>query len=395
MKKNQKEMKMRRRILFALWILSLIGISTYGGAVSYGLFYAITLIPFISFAYLALVYCFFRVYQKVESRDMVCGQPTPYFFILQNDGYFPFAGVSVKMFSSFSGVEDVLDGTEYELLHGDKYIFKTKLTCKYRGEYEVGVKEVLVTDFLRLFRLRYRIPSTIRAIVRPKIVKVTSLKSLGEVLGFLQRENLQADTERDVIVRDYVEGDPVKMISWKMSAKEQKLKITNRIGEEKTGIYILGDTKRYSREIKEYLPLENKILEIMVALGIFLVEKNMTYVAYYGQSGIVSNRVDSVKEYTQYYDKLSRVICGEKEDFTHMLLSLTDHGSMWNAKVVFCVLHELNDVIMDITAKMAETGIIVILYVVTEVKYEDYVKQSNERRKIIIIPAEAELEGRL
>jgi len=33
--------------------------------------------------------------------------------------------------------------------------------------------------------------------------------------------------------------------------------------------------------------------------------------------------------------------------------------------------------------------------VVTDEKYEDYVKLNNERRKIITVPIEAEPEGRL
>ena len=144
MKQGMNEMAKRRWALFGLWILSLIAISFYGGTISYGFFFGVTLIPFISFAYLVFVYVFFRIYQKVESRDMVCGQPTPYFFVLQNDGYYPFASVGIKMFSSFSYVEKVPENTEYELLRGDKYIFETKIICKYRGEYEVGVKAVVL-----------------------------------------------------------------------------------------------------------------------------------------------------------------------------------------------------------------------------------------------------------
>ena len=50
---------------------------------------------------------------------------------------------------------------------------------------------------------------------------------------------------------------------------------------------------------------------------------------------------------------------------------------------------------MRMTAKIADAGILVILYVVTEVNLEEYLRQSNERRKIMAIPVEAELEGRL
>jgi len=395
MGKKKDELTKRRWVLFGIWILSLIAISFWGGAVSYGFFFGMTLIPLLSFAYLVAVYIFFRIYQKVESRDMVCGQPTPYFFVLQNDGIFPFASVSVRLFSSFSSVERMPENMEYELLRGDKYIFETNLICKYRGEYEVGVKEVVVTDFFRLFRLKYRIPSTIRAIVKPRIVRVSELKSIGEIMSVLQTESVYAGSESDVTLRDYIQGDAIKNISWKASAHEQKLKVRNRIAEEKQGIVLFGDTRRYSSRIEEYLPLENKILEIMVALGFFLAEKNTVFTVYIHQFKTISKKVNGIHEFNDYYENLSKTVFHENADTVGLMRELTKQGIFAGCRVVFGVLHELNDEIMDMTIRLSESGVLVVLYVVTDEKYEDYVKLNNERRKIITVPIEAEPEGRL
>lgn len=389
------KMRKRRLGLLGLWILSLTAISFYGGAVSYGFFFGITLLPVISLVYLALVYWRFRIYQKVESRNMVCGQPMPYFFVLQNDDYCPFASISVRLFSSFSYVEKLPDDTEYELLPGDKYTYETKLVCKYRGEYEVGVKEIMVTDFFRLFKFTYRIPGTIKAIVQPKVTRLAALNSIGNLSVLLQRDTSLADTEPDVVVRDYIAGDALKQIHWKATAREQKLKIRNRTGEEKQGIVLFCDTKRYSRHMKEYLPVENKLLEIMLALGIFLAEKNMAFTAYYGQNGMTKKRVDGIGDFDSFYEGMSRVIYSDDENFMQTLTYALEKNIISENRVIFCVLHELTEELMRMTAKMAESGILVVLYVVTEANLEEYLRQSNERRKIIVIPVEAELEGRL
>lgn len=389
------KMAKRRWALFGLWILSLTAISFFGGTISYGFFFGITLIPVISFVYLVFVYVFFRIYQKVESRDMVCGEPAPYFFVLQNDGYYPFAGVGIRMFSSFSYVEKVPENTEFELLRGDKYLFETKIICKYRGEYEVGVKAVVVTDFFRLFCFEYKIPSTIRAIVKPRITRVSALNSIGEILGVLQTERFNVGGEPDVLVRDYVDGDAIKNISWSATAREQKLKVRNRIIEEKQGIVLFGDTRRYSRQIEEYLPLENKMLEIMAALGIFFAEKNMAFTAWYGQNGIQNYRVGSMQEYNAYYESISKINFSKTENIGQTMLKLMQGGTFSSCKVAFGVLHEMTGEIMEIAVRLSELSTTVVLYVVTEEKYEEYVKQSNERIKIITVPIEAELEGRL
>lgn len=388
-------MRARRLCLLGLWILSLVAISFRGGAVSYGFFFGVMLLPVLSLAYLVLVYFLFRIYQKVENRTMVCGQPMPYFFVLQNDGFFPFASVSVRLFSSFSYVETLPGDTEYELLAKDKYTYETRLVCKYRGEYEVGVKEIIVTDFFRLFRLRYRIPEAIKAVVYPKITRVTALNSIGDLAVLLQRDTSAANTEPDVVVRDYISGDVVKQIHWKATAREQKLKVRNRIGEEKQGVVLLMDTKRYSRHRKEYLPVENKLLETLLALGIFMAERNMGFSAYYGQRGMVEKHVESIRDYDVFYEEASKVIFSEDEDFHATLTTAVDGGLLSESRVIFCVLHEMTTEIMQMTQRLTEAGILVILYVVTDVNIEDYVRQSNDRRKIIALPVEEELEGRL
>ena len=70
-------------------------------------------------------------------------------------------------------------------------------------------------------------------------------------------------------------------------------------------------------------------------------------------------------------------------------------GAFSNCKVAFGIIHEMNQDIMEMTEQLSQSGILVVLYVVTEEKYEDYIKLNNERRNIITVPVNAELEGRL
>ena len=393
MKSKMHSLKTRRRIWIIIWILSIVTISNYGGPISYGFFFAVTLLPIISFVYLIFVFSFFKIYQKLDSRDVVCGKSTPYLFILRNEGYVPFASVSVKLFSFFSYVDNMNEDTEYELLHGDEYTFETKLVCKYRGEYEVGIREIEITDFLRLFRLRYKVPSTIRALVKPKITRLSYLNSVDSINSLSKKDYVQAQTEPDVLVRDYVVGDSIKHIAWKISAREQTLKVRQFVGEEKQGIVILGDTRRHSKDMKEYLPVESKILEVLSSLGMFLAENSVAYTTYYSQENINSCTVESLSGYQEYYNKLDKVRFNQSESFEVVMKELLEKGVLWNSKIVFCVIQQMNDHIMDMVNKLSQAGITVVLYIVTEENYDEYVKQSNERRKIITIPVEGELEG--
>lgn len=385
-------MKGRRWILLIIWILSLVAISFYGGAVSYGLFFCVSLLPFISLFYLVCVYARFRIYQEIESRNIICRQPMPYYFVLQNGEKYAFAGISARLFSGLSYVEEMPDDVEYELLPGDRYTFRTRLVCKYRGEYEVGVKEVVVTDFFRIFRLRYKIPGTIKALVYPRIVKKESIQSLQDISAYLCRENQRLQTENDVVVRDYISGDAMKQIHWKASAKEQKLKTRNRTGEQQQGIMLFFDTKRYAKKQQEYLPVENQILETVLALGYFFAQQNISFCVMHSQNGLRRREVEGMQDYDAFYHDMAKVIFDEREDGQMNFVKLTEQGDFWLGKTMIAVLHKIDDNVMDAARKLSYAGQMTILYVVTEEDIEEYIRQGNSRLKIIAVPIEADLE---
>lgn len=386
-------MKKRRIVLGIAWIASLIGISFYGGAVSYGIFFTITLVPFLSYTYLLCVYLRFRIYQEVQSRDMICREPMPYYFVIQNSDFFAFASISIKMFAGLSFVEKVPDGIEYELLPGNRFTYTTRMVCKYCGEYDIGVKEVVLTDFFRLFTLCYQVPSTIKAIVHPRMIQLQELKSIGNLNMQISKESLQGNTELDVVVRDYVAGDAMKHIHWKASAKEQKLKTRMQIGEEKQGILFLCDTKRYSKDMYAYLPLESQMIECLLALVLYFAKQNTPASICFENQGLKQISVHGLQDYQSFYQAISSVYFEEEVQIEHMMQQLMGNRIVVQSKAVFFVVHEMNDRMMNYARDLTELGVVVVFYLVTDEDVEAYVKQSNSRICFVQVPIEADLEG--
>lgn len=385
------EVKMRRWMFFGLWVLSLAAITFYGGAVSYGFFFGMSLLPLVCLGYMVCVYCRFKIYQEIGSRTMVCGRPESFLFILKNEDFFAYASVSIGLFSDFSYVEDLPGDTEYELLPGDRYAFETRLVCRYRGEYEVGVKEVLVRDFLGLFRIRYRNPGTVKALVSPRVISLEELRSLGEFQAALLRE-APGSTEPDVVVRDYVPGDPLKQVHWKATAREGKLKVRTRTGEEKQEICIFCDMTRHSGDRNVYLPLENKMLEVLLALGFFLAGKEMAFSVCYGQGGPLRRQVRGMREFEAFYREVDGVVFDREEDGPETLERMLSGGMFRDARVGLFIFHELNEKIMELSGRLAEGGLLTVLYAVTDRSQEVYIRQGGGRRKIVQVPLDAVLE---
>ena len=231
-------MKRNRRILFLLWVLSLIGISLRGGPVTYGVFFMLTLVPVISLLYIRLVIVLFKIYQDLDGKDLTANRPAVFRFVLQNESVVLFSGVRVLFYSSFSSIGGLSDRIEYELMPQERIEKKTDVICRYRGNYEIGVKTIEVMDFFRLFKVAYRNPEPLRIRVKPDIVRIDELKNADLILSAMQDSRINPQ-EADVLMREYVPGDDPRLINWKASGAQGKLMIRARTSEEQEGIAVV------------------------------------------------------------------------------------------------------------------------------------------------------------
>lgn len=385
-------MRARRAVLGILWLLSLAAISFYGGTVSYGIFFALTFLPFLSLFYIVCVWFRYKVYQEIGSRNIVSGQSIPYYFVLQNEDKFAFAAVGVTFFSDFSYVEEVPDQMEYELLPGERYRYETSFVCRYRGEYEVGIKEVTISDFLRLFRVRCEVKGTKKVIVAPKLIRIHELKSISDVSATMQRERLGQAVEQDIVTREYAKGDALKQVHWKATARVQKLMSRRMIGEEKEGVLLFFDTHRYDEEPEKYLPLENRLLETVLSLVLFLCEKNIPVNIFCSRDSFVPDRINGVGEFGDFYELIKELEFDHAADTISRIRQVLGKGTAFDKQVVFFLLQKPDLEILDMTKQISENGVIVVLYVVTEEKIDDFCAMSNANRRIIAVTPQDKLE---
>ena len=213
-------MKKNRLILLGLFILSLVAISFYGGPVSYGFFFFILFTPAVSALYTLFVYFRFRIYQKIETKVAVVDTPVAFYYSLKNEDRFGFAGVRTGFYTDFSTLSGIDPDTEYELFPGTGIERESRLICKYRGEYEVGIKSVEIQDYFRLIRISYHNKETLRVIVKPNLVDLSELKSI-DLSQTMARETPFSQMDPDVLVRNYEPGDDVRQMNWKASARQR------------------------------------------------------------------------------------------------------------------------------------------------------------------------------
>ena len=358
-------MRRNRLIALGLLLLSLIAISFCGGPVSYGFFFFMLVAPVISVIYTLVLFLRFKIYQKIESKVAVAESPVTFYFTLQNEDFFGFAGVKTDFFSDFSTITGLDTDTEYELFPHTGIKKETKLVCKYRGEYEVGVKNVMVTDFLRLFNFNFKNKETISVNVIPQLVILDEIPSL-DALSISARDCASNKTEPDVLVREYIPGDDIRSINWKLTAATGKPMVRNRTGENAPGISIIMDSFRYDYDPENYLPLENKLLETTIALTYYYLEHGIRVGVYAYSGGPLLFALEKPDDFEEFYRAMSSFFFDDDNTSDKLFGYAAGSFGIYESSAVIFVVHSLTDEYMKLAKDLEGNSISTATYLVTD-----------------------------
>ncbi|MDD4462472.1 MAG: DUF58 domain-containing protein [Eubacteriales bacterium] len=126
---------------------------------------------------------------------------------------------------------------------------KIKVICHRRGHYRVGLSRLLVSDAFAFFRL----PAASRSRLKQQQVELTiwprplPVRSAGQFLRTFDldsgqhRQQHQDDVDSLAGLRDYRQGDPLKRIHWKLTARFQTIQIREFEQPARPVIMLLAD----------------------------------------------------------------------------------------------------------------------------------------------------------
>lgn len=355
---------LRNRIIIGvLWIVSLVGITYYGGTISYGFFAAITLLPVLSLCYLLSVRFRFSIYQNIEGKTFVSNHAIPYFFTLQDEAKFAFASVKVYFYSDFSSLTELADGEEYELLPGTGITRDTMLLCKYRGNYNVGIRTVEITDFLRLFRMRYKNREPLEVFIQPDTIVIDDLSSV-RLPRLLALEAPIGGAVPEATVREYLPGDSLRMLHWKASAKEDRLLVRRSTGEQQRQVCIVLSTYRDSDEPEDYLPVENKMLEIALALSSLFLRRGIPVRASHRSVSTESCLLDGTAAFHSYYATCAHMSFSPSYTDDGLFSGLAAKPDTVNGHITFFVLNRWSAEAERFARILNGNGVAVVVYLV-------------------------------
>ncbi|EKQ55190.1 MULTISPECIES: DUF58 domain-containing protein [unclassified Clostridium] len=351
------------------WIISVILIiasgvlvSNYGGTIPYALFYFSILIPITSFIYIVIVWDRFRFSQVTGKRVLVKGEPVDYLFSLENQDQFIYSGIKAYFFHDNSYIVGINEMKEFCLMPGEREEVKTNLCCRYRGRYFVGVKYFVITDYLHLFNIAYEVPSQLPVTVLPRIVEWKDSDVIDEDKDEKNTiSSMREEEQIDIQVRQYVTGDPMRQVHWKLSAKAGKLMTRIHHASVKLEVMIIMDLSPIGIGEEDKLLLEDGIIEETLAAANYCYKKKIPCFVCFEQNGYNRLPIQTINEWDEFY-----MLCAKFSFIGNMpSYELCETSKQWlkTVKHAIIITHELNIKLYNIL-KSSYTGIEVCILLI-------------------------------
>ena len=237
-----------------------------------------------------------------------CGSELEVTVIVEKEGRFPIALVDV-----FIGSSAVFENSEkvyrLSLLTEDKAEFTLKIPAVIGGNGEVYIRHFYSSGFLGFFRLKSvtGLPAPKSVGVIPEIPEVSATSALFRDIADVvlttedDEENdtsmlFSANTAPGYEHREYVQGDSLKRVNWKLSSKTSKLMV--RLDEAASSVQpcIVLDLYRDSeKNILYSLKMEEKLIKASFGLVNLLIRQGIacTFVYRSYDGSVSSENVDN------------------------------------------------------------------------------------------------------
>lgn len=279
----------RTRRLKALACISVLGVTLILALVVGDSEYratAIGWIPFIAcvvaimgaWVYLQVLKRGLRLLEKVELGDCRRGDDVKFTVRFRNTTPLFFFRIEAHFFvADLYGATVSHAMTTMALAPFEKYDMEFKTRFEHIGTYRAGLDRVVICDFLRLFTAEIDCPKRSVVQVVPRVESIENIEFSNESVLEATKASKSAfsDSMDYASVRDYVPGDPLKTIHWKLSARGENY--LTRLFETYTnpGVAVLMDFFGSGETSKQLMGMFDCVVETAFSVARYAQEQGM------------------------------------------------------------------------------------------------------------------------
>jgi len=248
-------------IYIFLLVFSLIFTQALRSSSSAVLFIFMLLLPILSLLVVIIGKATVKVYVDVDNTRVEKDSTVGYEIRIINGSFIPFPFIEAHLsVPEDNGVRCVEQRMMIPLVPFGVRTIKQNVCFHYRGEYEIGVIDMRIKDPLGLFsaNLAQSICHTI--IVFPRMLDMATPheNSTTELPTDLTRRAVSSERSEQANIRNYIGGDSLKDIHWKLSAKVEELLVRDYNTNNNRHTYVICDLSAPRTEEKAELQMPKK-----------------------------------------------------------------------------------------------------------------------------------------
>lgn len=237
----------------------------------------LVILPFFSFALTKLTVNKITPEVLIKKTSVGKNVPIDIYFIVKNGFLSPIDNLKlkIKIYNSFYKNEE-----EYELVVPDASISKRQVCMNisglYCGRVIVKVEEMIIEDFLGLFRFERELSLTDEVMVMPESNIEIPQFNLS-VSGTTNDDEVQYIKGDDVSqisqIRNYIPGDRMQNIHWKLSAKQEEIQVKEFSKPYSDEVTLLVEFSIHEKNPE----ITDRIIEVYYAMGKYLIKNGRRF----------------------------------------------------------------------------------------------------------------------
>ena len=239
---------------------------------------------------------------KASASILNKGDSVSFTTVFQKKGIMPAPFVEMELFSSIQFEAPAISRFKVSVSSKGEEAITQNYTAKIRGAAEIGIKSIVITDFLGLvsfniYQEKGLREHTVRFEINPDIPETSArnelLRSVCDAVAYDDNEETKDNPLAFSGVagyehRKYVAGDSIRKINWKLSSKRDELLVRLDEGSAPLKLNIAADLFRKGNSYEETHSatlLEEKNLEAILAILKLIVSLNLECNVYFYSGG--------------------------------------------------------------------------------------------------------------
>lgn len=320
---------MKKSVVSYLVILFLSVVYIYfdGGYLPYTLFYIVLITPVISFIYLFIICTALRYNERIGKRDYRKGENLDYSLEIHNVSPFYITYLTVYMHMESQMLIKDMKTEHLSIKPFGRKRFHFNVQALFRGKYDIGISKIVIRDFLNLMSFSLLPGETKNIRVYPRILPLDELAVPYVRISdneYLSRKKDRGGNEIQNI-RDYMYGDSLKKIHWKLSSKHNKLLTKETIAYPEKEIIIIINLEKFKGAAEEVLKAEDGTIEVLISIArVFLNAGIVLKVCLFRDEQILLTFQD-INSFSELYELLALIPFDRNTSFADDLVYFAEN----------------------------------------------------------------------